>query len=360
MAVVGVGHLGKEHARILSTFPDVELVGVADVNLAQAEAVGRRIGCPGFGTHWPLLHQAEAAVIAAPTTHHRSIAVDFLNCGIHVLVEKPLAATVKEACELVELARQRQVTLQVGHIERFNPAFEELSRFALQPRFIQCERFGPFTGRSTDIGVVLDLMIHDLDLVLALVQAPATQVESLGVSIFGGHEDVANARLNFENGCVVSVSASRANPTQHRRMHLWAPEGYAGIDFARRHLTLIQPNQDLRRRGLDLHHFNSAGTLAFVRDQWFAKHFDVLQKDCIVKGDQLTRELREFVHCVRSGESPRAGGREGLEAVRLASVVLDCIRTHRWDSGAEAPHGPSHLPVPLAPLFRASAPDLAA
>jgi predicted dehydrogenase len=357
MAVVGVGHLGKEHARILSGFPDVELVGVADVNMVQAEAVARSAGCRALGNHRAFLHDADAIVLAAPTIFHHAIASEFLSSGIHVLVEKPLAVTAQQAAELVELARKRHVTLQVGHIERFNPAFEELTRYALQPRFIQGERLGPFTGRSTDIGVVLDLMIHDLDMVLALTRSSVERVEALGVSIFGGEEDVANARVSFTNGCVASLSASRAHPAALRRMHLWAPEGFAGVDFAKRHLTLIQPSDQLRRRDVDL---RKIGPQSLPSDQLFARHFETLERDCTSKGDQLTRELRDFIRCVRTGAAPRAGGTEGFRAVSLASLILDRIRTHRWASGTDAPLGPSNLPAPLAPLFTSRAPDLAA
>jgi len=359
IGVVGVGHLGKEHARILSSFSEVELVGVADVNLPQAEAVARQAGCPAHSNHRPLLHTADAVVIAAPTTYHHAIAAEFLAGGIHVLVEKPLAVTVQQAEELIELARQRQITLQVGHIERFNPAFEELTRRSFQPKYIQCERLGPFTGRSMDIGVVLDLMIHDLDLLLALVPSPVERVEALGVSIFGGREDVANARLSFANGCVATLSASRASLVQHRRMHIWSPEGYAAIDFGTRHMTLIQPTQELRQNGLDASSLNQ-GKMAILKDHIFSRCFEVFETDCISKGDQLTRELRDFIHSVRTGESPRAGGVEGRDAVAVAGRVLESIRVHRWDSGASAPQGPSNLPAPHGSLFRRVAPDVAA
>jgi predicted dehydrogenase len=359
IAVIGAGHLGKEHARIVSGFPDVELVGVADVNVEQAEAVARRVGCPAFSNHRPLLHHADAAIIAAPTTYHHALAGEFLNSGIHLMVEKPLAVSVEQADELVELARQRQVILQVGHIERFNPAFEELSRHTFQAKFIQCERLGPFTGRSTDIGVVLDLMIHDLDLCLALAQSPVEKVEALGVSLFGGHEDVANARLSFANGCVATLSASRASSAQQRRMQVWSPEGYAGIDFARRHLMLAQPTDELRQGGLEPRK-QDPGVLALSKDQVFSRYFEVLEMECLSNGDQLTREVRDFIRCVRTGERPRATGADGRDAVALADRILDSLRRHRWDSGADAPRGPSQLPVPRGPLFRKIGQDMAA
>src|SRR5438132_1784366 len=251
MAVVGVGHLGKEHARVLAGLPEVELVGVADVNAEQGQAVARRLGCRAFANYRAFLHLADAAVIAVPTTSHHAVAAEFLRCGIPVLVEKPLAATLEEADRLVELGQRHRALIQVGHIERFNPALERFLEHSLQPKFVHCERLGTFTGRSIDIGVVLDLMIHDLDILLALMRSPVRSVEALGVSIFGGCEDVANARLNFANGCVANLTASRASYAAHRCMQIWGPEGFARLDFAKRHVTFIQPSEEVRRYGTD-------------------------------------------------------------------------------------------------------------
>ncbi|MBI1918194.1 MAG: Gfo/Idh/MocA family oxidoreductase [Planctomycetes bacterium] len=226
LAVIGVGHLGKEHARILAGFPDVELAGVADTRTEQAEAVARRCSTRPFTDHRRLLDEhPNAAVVAVPTVHHHAVAVDCLRAGVSLLVEKPLAASLEEADELVALAQRARVVLQVGHIERFNPAFEELARRPLQPKLVHCQRFSPFSGRSLDIGVVLDLMIHDLDLLLALVRAPVRDVSAVGLSLLGGHEDLAQARIIFENGCVAHLSASRVHTGPVRRMEVWAPGG---------------------------------------------------------------------------------------------------------------------------------------
>jgi predicted dehydrogenase len=358
MAVVGVGHLGKEHARILAGLDEVELVGVADVNPAQAEAVAHRVGARPFTDYRPLLDLVEAACVVVPTSEHFAVAAEFLRRRLPVLVEKPLAATLEEAEALVELSERHGAVLQVGHIERFNPAFEELLARPLQPKYISCERLGPFTGRSADIGAVLDLMIHDLDLLLALVRAPVRRVEAVGVSVFGRHEDVANARLHFANGCVATVTASRASPAPQRCMHVWAPEGYARADFARRHLTLVQPSQGLRREGLDPRRLGPA-ELARLKEDLFGRHLEVLELDRS-HGDQLTRELQEFVRCARGEGAPRAGGAAGLNAVALASRVLDSLRQHAWDGHAQGPAGPLDLPAPLGPLFTPRAGEAAA
>jgi predicted dehydrogenase len=358
MAVIGVGHLGKEHARILAGFPDVELVGVADVNPDQAQAVARRCGTQAFSDFWPLLNRVDAAVIAVPTTFHHTIAVPFLERGIALLVEKPLAATSAQAADLVALARRYDALLQVGHIERFNPAFEELKRRPLQSKLIECERSGPFTGRSTDIGVVLDLMIHDLDLLLTLVRAPLRTVDAVGISIFGTNEDVATAHLAFADGCVANVTASRASATPRRQMRIWAPEGQAILDFAARSLTLVQPSNHVRKHGLDPRRLDPASR-ALLKDQLFGRHLQVQHLDGN-KADQLTLELEDFIRCVQTGASPRVTGEAARDAVALADRVLTSLRSHSWTGGMNGLIGPSHLPPPLGPLLQPGADEAAA
>jgi predicted dehydrogenase len=348
VAVVGVGHLGKEHARILATFPDVELVGVADPNASQVESVARRCGTQALADHRALLTRVDAAVIAAPTSHHYAVAADFLTRGLPLLVEKPMAHTIRQAEEMVELAGRNGALLQIGHIERFNPAFEELLRHPLQPKFITCERYSGFSGRSTDIGVVLDLMIHDLDLVLALVRSPVRTVEALGVAVLGGNEDLAQARVTFVNGCVADLKASRIHPTPVRCMHVFGPEGFAGVDFARRHLTLMQPSEPLRQRRIDSRRLD-APALAALKAELFGRHVQVQELDCN-EGDQLTKELQEFVRCVRTGQKPRVDGEAGREALALAGRILDSLQAHAWE-GVGGPSGPWHLPPPRGTLF---------
>jgi predicted dehydrogenase len=352
VGVVGVGHLGKEHARILAGLPEVELVGVADSYPAQAEAIAQRYGVRAFVDHRDLLPLVQAAVIVVPTTHHHAVACDFLHNGVPLLVEKPLAQSLDQADDLHALSARRGVLLQVGHIERFNPAFEELQRHPLQPRFIACERYSGYSGRSTDIGVVLDLMIHDIDLVLTLVKAPLRSVEALGVVVLGGHEDLAQARLTFANGCVADLKASRVHPSAVRRLHVFGPEGFAGVDFARRHLTLMQPADHLRQRRLD------PGTLATLKTELFSRHFQMQELDCN-SGDQLTRELQDFVRCVRLGGRPRVDAAAGRDALAVASQILDSLQSHSWgDSTGLA--GPRHLPAPSGQLFVPPARDRAA
>jgi predicted dehydrogenase len=330
VAVIGVGHLGKEHARILASLPDVELVGVADVNHEQAQAVARRHNTQAFSDYWPLLNNVDAATIVVPTSYHLAVGREFLKRGIPLLIEKPLACTVAESQELVELAQQHGAVLQVGHIERFNPAYEDLRTRPLQPKLIRAQRMGPFTGRSTDVGVVLDVMIHDLDLVLGLVQAPVRSVDAVGVSVFGGHEDIASARLHFANGCVADVTANRASPTASRQMQLWGPEGYAEVDFAARKLTLVQPSEQVRRHGLDPARLDPASR-ARIREELFTRHLELTTVDGKAQ-DQLTCELQDFINCVRTGQTPRVSGEDGLAAIGVAEQILQSIHANAGES----------------------------
>jgi predicted dehydrogenase len=351
MAVIGVGHLGQHHARILAGLPDVDLVGVVDANPDQAQAVGDRLGTAAFADFEPLVGRVDAVSVVTPTIHHHRVAAAFLTAGTPVLVEKPVCRTVAEATDLIELAEKAGVPLQVGHIERFNPAFEDLSRRPIVPKFVEAERHGPFTGRSVDIGAVLDLMIHDLDLLLALIGGPVRTVSAVGAAVFGGHEDMVNARLEFENGCVAHVTASRISARPKRRLRVWAPEGYAGIDFVSRKLTLVQAGEELRRYGLKVDKLDAAAK-ARLKDEVFGRYLQVLHLDGDRKGDQLTAELRHFVDCVKTGRRPRVTGEDGRDALELAERVLGALRCHQWAGSPDGPIGPGAFPRPSGWLFQ--------
>lgn len=358
LGVVGVGHLGKEHARILAGLPDVALIGVADPNIAQAEAVSLRCATQAYSDHRPLLDLVDAAVIVAPTAHHHAIACDFLRRGIPLLVEKPLAADFDRAEEMVNLAHEHGTILQVGHIERFNPAFEELSRRPLRPKYISCERCGGFTGRSTDVGAVLDLMIHDLDLVLALVQSKVTSVWAMGVALLGGHEDMARARVTFANGCVADFAVSRVHPAPIRRMQIWGAEGYAGVDFAKRHLTMMQPSEAVRQGRYDSRRLDATST-ASLKAELFGRHIQMQEINCN-GGDQLTAELQDFLASIRHGRSPRVDGTAGRDAVALATRIIDSLNHHAWDGNSANFVGPHEFPAASGTLFVPAARETAA
>jgi predicted dehydrogenase len=326
--VVGVGHLGQHHARILAAMPGVELVGVVDVSAARAGAVAARCGTAALTDYHELLDSVEAVAVAVPTASHREVAGAFLARGVATLVEKPLAGTLAEAEQLVGLARASGAVLQVGHIERFNPVLRALDALPIRPKYIGAERLSTHTFRSTDIGVVLDLMIHDLDLLLALIAAPVRSVAAVGVSLFGEHEDVANARIEFDDGSVANLTASRASYAMVRKMWIWGAEGYASLDFAARRATLVRPSEQLRRGRLDLDGVDLSQPSA-VKDHLFGKVLRVDQ----VEGEPiepLASELEDFAGAARGRHRPRVSGEDALRAMRLADQVLRSLEGHRW------------------------------
>ena len=353
VAVVGVGHLGQHHARILSTFPDVDLVGVVDPNPDQAAKVAKVCRTRPFTSHEPLVALADAVSIATPTIAHHPVAAQFLKAGVPVLVEKPICQTVAQADDLIRIAAEAGVPFQVGHIERFNPAFEELIKRPITAKFIEGERHGPYTGRSVDIGAVLDLMIHDLDLIVALVRSPVVDVSAIGAAVFGGHEDMVNARITFQSGCVAHLTASRIAARPKRRMRIWAPEGYAGIDFYTRRLHLVQQSDELRRNGLHPEKLDAAARARLKDDVW-GRHLEILGVDGDRKWDQLTSELRHFVDCVKTGNTPRVTGEDGRDALAIAERVLASLRAHQWNGTADDRVGPTGMPQPAGKLFESA------
>ena len=346
IGVVGVGHLGKEHARILSGLPEVELVGVVDTSPAQAQAIAEKCQTKAFTDYRELVPLVQAAVIVVPTAYHHEVATAYLRAGVPVLVEKPFAPTVAQADEVLNLARQRGLVVQVGHIERFNPAFEELQRRPLVPKYIRAERNSGFSGRSTDVGVVMDMMIHDLDLVLALVKSPVARVEALGVAVLNGNEDIAHATVHFANGAVASLSANRVSAEPSRRMQVMGPEGFAVVDFAKKSVTLTQRAEHLRSGKIDSRTADAA-TLTSLRTELYTRHLETQTLDRS-GGDQLTAELRDFIRAVTTGSAPRVDGVAGRDAVALAQQIVSALNAHCWD----ARHvGPRQLPAPSGVLF---------
>lgn len=343
VGVIGVGHLGRHHARILAGLPGVELVGVVDSRIEQARLVAEPLAAAAFSDPAELLPLVQAIAVAVPTTAHRSVAEPFLDRGIATLVEKPLAPSPADAEALVQLARRRKSILQVGHIERFNPAFQALNQAGLRPRFLSADRRGTYTFRSTDISVVLDLMIHDIDLVLSLIDSPVRSVSALGVSLFGDLEDVAQARVEFEDGSVADLSASRASYQPSRTLRLWGEDGYASVDFTTREATIVRPPAGFQAGGIDWSGIDRSQTAA-VRDHLFGSVFRV-EQGASAPIDALTAELTDFVESARTGRRPRVNGDDGLRAVRLADAVERQIRNRRFD-GLPATRKPDAVPAP--------------
>jgi predicted dehydrogenase len=340
MAVIGAGHLGRIHARLLSQMSDVELVGIVDPVPAARESAAAECRAPAFGDHDQLVDRIDAAVVATPTRHHHAVALDLLRQNKPLLVEKPLCDNLAHADELVETARLRGVVLQVGHIERFNPAFLAAQARVGQPRYVEAVRASGYTGRSVDIGVVFDLMIHDIDLLLALVAAPITRVAAMGVAVLGRNEDVAQARVEFADGAVANLSASRLsfNPAPKRQMQIWSEQGFVAIDFGNRSAALVSPNDSIVRREMDFEALDMAARTK-VKDRLFT---DVLKVESleIAETNALADELRDFVDAVRLHREPRVTGQQGRDALALADAILESIAEHSWHGAAAGPIGP--------------------
>jgi predicted dehydrogenase len=350
LGVIGVGHLGRHHARILAGLPGVTLVGVADTRLEQAQAVAGPLGAQAFTDHLELLPRIDAVSIAVPTSSHHSIASETLSRRIPTLVEKPLAATVAEAEQLVMLSHQHETLLQVGHIERFNPALGILSDARITPRYIAAERLGTYTFRSTDISVVHDLMIHDIDLLLSLVDSPVSTVSAVGVNIFGGLEDVASARIGFENGTVADLSASRASLHATRKFRVWGPEGYAGLNLKTGQGLVVRPSERLKQGHVSLDGVDLSQPDA-LKNHVFGNLLLTEQHDRKDR-EPLALELEDFIAAIRSGTRPRVTGADALRAMRLADLVLQAIRAHTWtDAPPQGLVHPEH-PIPQPHVLR--------
>ncbi len=348
IAVVGVGSLGQHHARILAGMPGVKLVGVVDPNAKQAETIAAKHDCKVFSNAQSLKGEIDAVSIVTPTKFHCSTAIEFLASGVPCLVEKPLAGTVPEAKLIVNAAKRAKTTLQVGHIERFNPGFTVVEKSCLRPKYIEAQRLAPFSGRALDVGVVLDLMIHDLDLVLSLTRSPIVSVDAIGVSIMGQYEDMANVRLHFANGCVATLTASRVHPQAVRTMNIFGSEGYAGIDFGKKACKLVQPSLPFRNGMPEVRNLDPQSMTRF-KETLFTEYLQTDQTP-ESKLDQLTAELTDFIDCVKTGKQPKVTGEDGLAAVSLAHSILDNLTAHDWEGNGHF-FGPNELPIHQGPLF---------
>jgi predicted dehydrogenase len=326
-AVVGVGHLGRHHARILKSLAGVDLVGVVDSSPARGQEVGKDLGVPVFASHRDLLDRVDAVTVAVPTIHHLAVARDFLDRGIATLVEKPLATSIEEGEELVALSRKRRAPLQVGHVERFNPAVRAVEGKIGRPRFIEAHRLSPFKFRSTDIDVVMDLMIHDLDLVLHFANSPLKRIDAVGVSLLFGPEDLANARLEFENGCVANLTASRISDKSMRKIRVFSENVYASIDTLEKSVRLYRTTRDLAKAlaALPADREPSLADLASIPREFYS-----IEEMDLPDEEPLAAELKAFVESARSGSEPVVPGEDGVRAMRAAEEVIREMRAHRW------------------------------
>lgn len=293
VAVVGVGHLGSRHARIYSEQERVELVGVVDSDPARAEEIGRKYGCRAFRRLEDLPAAVEAASVVVPTDRHYKVAAALMERGCHLLVEKPITDNIATAGELLRLAEKGGLLLQVGHVERFNPGILALEKIVREPRFIECHRNAPFQARGTEVGVVLDLMIHDLDIILYLVASPVESLEAVGATVLSGHEDIANARIKFKNGCIANITTSRISPGRLRKIRIFQDDAYISLDYMER-----------------------TGRIFRKQDGRIAE-----EELLIPEGEPLKLELESFLEAVRLGGKPQVPAEDSLEALKVAVEV---------------------------------------
>ena len=329
LAVVGTGHLGRIHARLASAIDQIELVAVVDTNQAAAQQVADETGALALSDCRDLFGRVDAAVIATPTRSHCTIAQDLMQGGLHLLVEKPLAASLPEAEQMVALAQRQQLVLQVGHVERFNPALTSLDGKLQEPKFIEARRCSGYTFRSTDIGVVYDLMIHDIDVVLSLVQSPLVHVDALGISVLGDQEDMVNARLTFASGCIANLTASRVSYAAERCMQVITPLCSAAIDFATRKSSIVEPQAAILDREFEVDTL-SQSQKDHLRENLFTEL--LCKRDLpALEVNAIEQEQINFCHAIRSGELPKVSGAEGRDAVAVAEQILEQVAVHAWD-----------------------------
>ena len=297
-AVVGVGYLGKYHAEKYAASPKAKLVAVVDSDGARAKEIGAALGVEALTDYRALVGRVQCVSVAVPTRVHFQVARDFIEAGVDVLVEKPLTVDIAEARALVDSAKARKVILQVGHLERFNPAIRKLEGVIKEPKFVECHRLAPFVERGTDVDVVLDLMIHDIDVIASLVRSPVSRVEAVGVPVLTDKPDIANARINFANGCIANVTSSRVSVKRERKIRFFQPDAYISIDYD-------------QRRAQIYHKPPPGGGWLDIR----AENIEI--KD----GDALADEIESFLDCVKARTMPLVGGAEGLRALEIASLI---------------------------------------
>lgn len=313
--VVGVGSLGQHHARIYATLPGAELTGIYETSDARAAEICAKFGCRRFATLEELGAACEAVSVVVPTDKHEQVALPLLAQGCHLLIEKPLCATLEEAANVLAAAQKAARIVQVGHIEHFNPVMSYLEKHAGRPQYITTERLAPYQTRGTEVGVVLDLMIHDIGIVLALVKSPIRKIDSIGINVLSKTEDIANARIEFENGCVANLSASRMSVKKNREIRVFQDNAYLSLDFMNQTGHLVKKS-DIIAYGLKL----KVGLAKAGEDKVPVHEIP------IEKGEPLAIELAHFLESVKEAREPKVGAALGKSALEVAIAITEEIR----------------------------------
>lgn len=328
-AVIGAGKMGRIHAKVYSQLDSCELVGVVDSDEPKGRGLAQEYGCQAFTDCKSLVGKVDAVTISAPTIYHCRLAKFFIENGIAVMIEKPLASSVEEGHEIVSLGKKHGVVVAVGHSERCNPVCQAMKRLDIEAKYIESTRISPYPFRSTDIGVVLDVMIHDIDIILSLASSRIKRVEAVGVNVIGDHEDVCNARVIFENGCVANMTASRLAMKTERKVRVFSRQGYLSLDYFRKEGVAIKagPNIDVMK---------------WIREKQEAEDFDfstvnwcdllTIEQLEIDDREPLRVEQESFIAAVAGKEKrPEVTGEEGLAALECGGMILDAIKKHKWE-----------------------------
>jgi len=296
VAVIGVGYMGQRHARVFSELEDASLVGVCDESEENRKNISSLYNTAAYSDYRQLIGKVDGVSIATPTKFHYSIAEDFLQSGVHVLVEKIITSEAKESSELIELAKKNKLVLQVGHVERYNPAVIKLGELVANPLFIECHRVGPYPGRGTETNVVNEVMIHDLDIILRIVNSQVVSIDAFGAEVLSKTADIVNARINFASGCVANITASRVSEKRLRKIRVFQPKSYISLDY-------FEQTIDISEKG----------------------EGSTIKKTSIPieKAEPLKEELRDFLECVKYNKKPRVSGEDGLKALQLANLICE-------------------------------------
>jgi len=319
VAVIGVGYLGRFHAQKYAQAPGCELVAVVDARADTRDAVGAELKAPALADHHDLLGAVDAVSVVTPTPAHFAIARDFLEAGAHVLVEKPITETPAQARELIALAARAQRILQVGHLERFNAAILAAEPYLKSPNFVECHRMAPYRERGTDVNVVLDLMIHDIDIVQTIVGAPIASIDAVGTPVFSDEIDIANARIRFANGCVANATASRVSMKTERKLRIFEDDAYLSLDLQQKILTVIRKRASTE----------APGPLPVT-----------IEEQSLEPGDALQAEIDSFLGCIREGRPPVVPGEAGLTALETAIRITEQVHRSLAERASRARPSP--------------------
>ena len=306
VGVVGVCYLGRFHAEKYASMDAVDLVGVADTNMSQAASIADKYRTTAYSTYQDLFGKVDAVSIVVPTQSHFTVAMGFLENDVDVLLEKPMTTTLEEADELIRFADSKGLIIQVGHLERFNPAVVALKDIVQKPMFIESHRLSIYKDRGTDVSVVLDLMIHDIDIILNFVRSEVSEIRAAGISVIAENVDIANARLEFQSGCVANVTASRISTKNERKIRMFQKDAYVSVDFTSQEITVIQQNSK--------------------KDDGLIPGMEINQL-CFTKGDALQDEIKSFVQSVVNRQAPQVTGQMGRDALKIALIIMEQIKT---------------------------------